>query len=225
MLRAAYQRELQRLQDELILLSSMVAHTLRQSMTALRRRDRSLAESLIERDREINARRYQIEHDSLVLIATQQPVARDLRFLAGVIEIAGELERIGDYAKGIGRIVLRLPPGEPDFSIHEIPRMCDKVLVMLERAQQAYLAQDIVAARAIPADDDVVDALYNAMNARLLDWMRVSPIAVEEANLLLWAAHNIERAGDRVTNICERTIYTVTGDLIELDMQQPTPQP
>ena len=221
MLRATYHREMQRLQDELIMLSSMAAHALRHSMTALKRHDRDLAELLVVRDRDINARRYQIERDCLVLIATQQPVARDLRFLAGVLEIAGELERIGDYAKGVGRIVLRLPPGAPTVPVYEIPQMCDKVLAMLERSQQAYLAQDAAAARAIPAEDDAVDTLYNAFNARMMDWVRATPSAVEEANLLLWAAHNLERAGDRVTNICERTIYTVTGDLIEIDMHSP----
>lgn len=221
MLRATYHRDLQQLQDELVMLSSMVSHALRHSMTALKRHDRTLAGLLVGRDRDINARRYQIERDCLVLIATQQPVARDLRFLAGVLEIAGELERIGDYAKGVGRIVLRLSPGAPTVPIYEIPQMCDKVLAMLERAQQAYLSQDAEAARAIPLEDDAIDSLYNAFNARMLTWMRNTPTAVDEANLLLWAAHNLERAGDRVTNICERTIYTVTGDLIEIDMQRP----
>ena len=119
--------------------------------------------------------------------------------------------------------MLRLPPGAPTVPIHEIPQMCDKVLSMLERAQHAYLTQDAGAARAIPAEDDAVDTLYNTFNTRMLDWMRNTPTSVDEANLLLWAAHNLERAGDRVTNICERTIYTVTGDLVEFDMPRPNP--
>ncbi|MBW7882823.1 MAG: phosphate signaling complex protein PhoU [Caldilineaceae bacterium] len=223
--RTTYLREMQHLQDELVLLASMVSHALTQSMIALKRHDRDLSEWLIRHDKDINAKRYQIERDCLTLIATQQPMARDLRFLAGVLEIAGELERIGDYAKGIGRIVLRMPPGTLARPIVEIPKMCEKVLDMLRRAQDAYLRLDVAAAYAIPKEDDEVDELYNRFNREMLEWVRVDPASVDVANLLMWAAHNIERAGDRVTNICERTIYTATGDLVEVDMNSQSSQP
>jgi phosphate transport system protein len=219
MARTVYLRELQRLQDDLLLLSSMVSYALRQSMLALKHCDCNLASWLIEDDARINVRRYDIEADALALIATQQPVAGDVRFLAGVLEIAGELERIGDYAKGVGRIVAKLPSGSHPVPIGEIPQMCELVLAMLGRALDAFMRQDAALAREIPQADDEVDALYNRFNQKMLSLIRVDSSLVDHANALLWAAHNIERAGDRVTNICERTIYTVTGDFIEVDMR------
>jgi len=218
MLRSVYSGQLQEVQDRLLLLTSMVSFALRQSMVVLKKRDHQLAQWLIDNDRSINATRNGIEQDCLALIATQQPMARDMRMLAGVLEIAGELERIGDYAKGIGKVVLRLPQ-EPVPSVPhgEIALMCEKVLDMLARAQDAFLRQDVVAAYAIPREDDSVDELYNRFNSRILDLIRTAPHLVDQANCMLWVAHNLERAGDRVTNICERTIYTATGEFVEID--------
>jgi phosphate transport system protein len=218
MLRTVYWGQLQELQDRLLLLTSMVSFALRQSMVILRKRDYQQAQWLIDNDRSINATRYGIEQDCLAVIATQQPMARDMRMLAGILEIAGELERIGDYAKGIGRIVLRLPVEVVPAVPHgEIPLMCEKVIDMLARAQDAFLRQDVVAAYAIPREDDQIDELYNRFNSRILELIRTAPHLVDQANCMLWAAHNMERAGDRVTNICERTIYTATGEFVEID--------
>jgi phosphate transport system protein len=217
MARTQFNRELQRLQDEVLLLGSMVRQALAEAVTALCERDLEAAKRIIAGDREINVRRFRLEDDCLSLIAMQQPAAKDLRLLAAILEIATELERIGDYAKGIGKINLMMG-AEPFIKpLIDIPRMCDKVLDMLTRALDAFVNQDVEAARAIPREDDELDDLYNAINRHLIAMIVKNPAIIDHANYLTWVAHNLERAGDRVTNICERVIYTVTGEFVEFD--------
>jgi phosphate transport system protein len=219
MVRARFTQELERIQDEMLMMGSMVNQALCDAMEALKQRDLETAKRLIADDRLINKKRYEIERLCLYLIATQQPMAGDMRLLAALLEISTELERIGDYAKGIGRIILLMgsvPLVKPPA---EIPRMCTKALDMLQQALDAFIHRDVRAAQAIPKEDDEIDALYNQVQRELLKIMMENPEAVDQANNLLWAAHNLERAGDRVTNICERIIYTVTGELVEFDME------
>jgi phosphate transport system protein len=144
-------------------------------------------------------------------------MARDIRLLASALEIAGELERMGDYAKGIGRITLYIGRQQPIKPLIHIPQMCDIVVEMLRAALDAFIKQDEHAARTIPLQDDEVDALYNIINRELIDIMIANRNDIDHANYLSWAAHNLERAADRVTNICERIIYTVTGEMLEMD--------
>jgi phosphate transport system protein len=144
-------------------------------------------------------------------------MARDMRLIAAVIEIAAELERIGDYAKGIGRITIYIGKTPLVKPLVHMPQMCDIVVTMLRASLDAFIAQDIAQARAIPKRDDEVDALYNQINRELIDIILADPSRIDHANYLLWAAHNLERGADRVTNICERIIYTVTGKFVELD--------
>lgn len=217
MARTYFDRELQRLQDEILLLGSMVRQALSEAVTALVKRDLDAAKRIVIGDREINSHRFRIEDDCLSLIAMQQPAAGDLRLLAGILEISAELERIGDYAKGISKINLMMGSGPLIKPLVEIPQMCEKTIDMLARALDAFVNHDVVAARAIPLEDDVVDDLYNTVNRQLLDLIVKNPAIIDQANYLSWVAHNLERAGDRVSNICERIIYTVTGEFVEFD--------
>ena len=221
MLRTFFTRELQKLQDDLLMLGSMVRQALLEAVDALRTRDLEAARRIIAGDREINRRRHAIEDACLSLIATQQPMAGDLRLLAAILEISTELERMGDYAKGIGRINLMLGPEPLVAPLVEIAQMGEKAVDMLGRALDAFVHQDLAAARAIPHEDDVVDDLYNRLNRGLIDVVTANPKLVDRANYLSWVAHNLERAADRVTNICERVIYTITGEFVEFDAEEP----
>lgn len=217
--RETFERELQRLQNEMLALGSMVEQAIAESVELLKRRDMEGSRRLIAQDRQINEKRFAIEGDTLVLIATQQPMAGDLRTLAAVLEIATELERIGDYAKGIAKINLLIGEGPLLKPVADIPLMAEKARSMLHRALDAFVRQDVALARAIPTEDDQVDALYNQVYRELLTFIMADPRNMDQANYLLWAAHNLERAADRVTNICERVIFTATGEMIEMDVE------
>lgn len=217
MLRKTFEQELQRVKEEIIILGSMVEDATLKSVEALKKRDLQAARQILETDREINARRYAIEESVVVLIATQQPMAHDLRFLASVLEIVSELERMGDYAKGIAVINLRMGDEPLLKPLIDIPRMAQKGVDMLHRALTAFIQEDVEAARAIPKEDDEVDALYNQVYRELMTFVIQDPKNIERANWLLWAAHNLERFADRVTNICERTVFLATGQFIEFD--------
>lgn len=215
--RENFERELRRLQDEVLALGSMVEERLVESVELLKQQDLKGARRLIERDCEINQKRFQIEGDTLALIAMQQPMARDLRILAAILEITTELERMGDYAKGIGKITLLIGTEPLLKSLIDIPIMADKSCTMLHRALEAFVRQDVEAAALIPEADDEVDALYNQVYRELLSYIIADPSTIEQANYLLWCAHNLERFADRVINLCERVIFTVTGELVEFD--------
>jgi phosphate transport system protein len=216
MLRQTFEDELQRLQDEVLMLGSMVEDALTDSVECLRKRDMERSHQLIANDRLINEKRFAIEADTLTLIATQQPIAGDLRVLASVLEIAAELERMGDYAKGIANINLMIGEEPLLKPLVDIPRMAEKARDMLHRALEAFIQRDVELAQAIPAEDDEVDALYNQVYRELASYILSNPRNIEQANYLLWAAHNLERTADRVTNICERVVFTVTGQMAEI---------
>ena len=218
--RDQFEHDLQQLRDDLLLMASMSAQAIRRSITALQSIDDILAREIIAGDVAINEKRFAIEDECLTLIATQQPMARDMRLIAGVLEISGELERIGDYGKGIARIVLLMDNQPPLKPLVDIPRMADIALNMLDQAMEAFVANDPVAASRIPEQDDEVDALYNQVYSELLTVLMARPGQVERANHLLWAAHNLERCADRVNNICERIVYTATGEFHEFDMEE-----
>jgi phosphate transport system protein len=219
MLRETFERELQRLQDEVLVLGSMVEKAIIESVEVLKRRDLEGARRLIAEDRVLNKKRFAIEDEALVLIATQQPMAGDLRTIAAVLAIISELERIGDYAKGISKINLMM--GEAPFvkSLVDIPRMAEKARDMLHRALKAFVEQDVDLARAIPDEDDEVDALYNQVYRELLTFIMNDPRTIDQSTYLLWAAHNLERAADRVINICERVVFAATGKMMEMDVE------
>ena len=220
--RAALERELQRLNDDILILGSMAEKAILQSVDMLKRRDIAGSHQLIADDMKLNRKRYSIESDCLIVIATQQPMASDLRSLAAMLELAIELERVGDYGKGIARITIMMGDEPLVKPLVDIPRMAEKACDMLHRALDAFVRRDVEMARAIPKEDDEVDAMYNHVYNDLLQMIIGDPKTLDQAPHLLWVAHNLERAGDRVTNICERVIFTVTGEMQEMDMEDPS---
>ncbi len=216
MIRKTFDRELQFLQDEMLALGSMVEDALIQSVEYLKARDFEGSQQLMEQDRIINEKRFAIEEEVLNLIALRQPVAKDLRVLAAVLEITGELERIGDYAKGIGKINLLIGDHPLLKPLIDVPAMAEKTRSMLHRALDAFIQRDVELARAIAEDDDNVDQLYDQVYRELMTYIISDPKSLSQANYLLWAAHNLERAADRVVNLCERVVFTVTGEMEEL---------
>ncbi len=215
--RSTFDRHLQRLTDEVLVLGSLVEQAVLKSVEALSRQDRVSARSLYQQDQYINERRYAIENECIILLATQQPMGRDVRYIAGILEIITELERIGDYAKGISKITLLMDEADEPQAIQVLQRMANIGLVMLRRALTAFTSSDVAAARAIPQEDDAVDRLYNQLHDRMIEVMLQDRTRVSTANYLMWAAHNLERMADRVINICERVVYVVTGEMKELD--------
>lgn len=216
MIRKTFENELQQVKDDVLVLGSMVEQAILDSVEALKKRDLKAAEKILEDDRKINKKRFEIENQLMVLIATQQPMAHDLRLLASAMEIISELERMGDYAKGIANINLRMGDQPLLKPLIDVPRMAQKDVDMLHRSLTAFINEDVEAARAIPKEDDEVDALYNQIYRELMTFVIADPKTIERANWLLWVAHNLERVADRVTNICERTIFIATGELVEI---------
>jgi phosphate transport system protein len=204
--------------DEILVLDSMVENATLNAVDALKKRDIETPRRIYDEDSNINAKRFELENELIVTIATQQPImAHDLRLLASIYEVIGELERIGDYAKGIAKITLLLGDKPLVKPLIDVPRMADIAVSMLHRAVDAFVNGNAELARSIPQEDDQVDALYNQVYRELVTIMFSDPSTIDRANHLLWVAHNLERMADRVTNICERTIYIVTGQLIEMD--------
>lgn len=215
-MRKSFESDIQHLKDELLLLGSMVEQSTLDAVEALKKRDIQASRRIYETDLKINAKRYAIEEQVMVLIATQQPMAHDLRLLASILEVAGELERMGDYAKGIATINLRMGEQPLLKPLVDVPRMAQIGTSMLHRALTAFVNEDAETARQIPAEDDEVDLLYNQVYRELMTFVLENPKNIERANWLLWVAHNLERLADRVTNICERTIFIVTGEIKEI---------
>jgi phosphate transport system protein len=216
MIRKTFEHEIQQVKDEVLLLGSMVEHAIIASVETLKKRDIKGAEKIIAEDREINKKRFDIERQLMILIATQQPMAHDLRLLASTMEIISELERMGDYAKGIANINVRMGEEALLKPLIDIPRMAQIGSDMLHRSLTAFVNEDVEASKAIPIEDDEVDALYNQIYRELMLLIIQDPKSIERANWLLWVAHNLERVADRVTNICERTVFIATGELNEI---------
>jgi len=216
MVRKTFENELQQVKDSVLVLGSMVEQSIIDSVEALKKRDIPAAEKILMADKDINKKRFQIESQLLILIATQQPMAHDLRLLASCMEIISELERMGDYAKGIANINIRMGDSPLLKPLIDVPRMARKGADMLHRALTAFVNEDIETARAIPVEDDEVDALSTRSTGELMTIVIGDPTSIERANWLLWTAHNLERFADRVTNICERTVFVVTGELGEI---------
>jgi phosphate transport system protein len=216
MLRKTFENEIQHLKDEIILLGSMVEQSLLDSVEALKKRDVEWSQRIVDNDKAINDKRFALENEVMIIIATQQPMAHDLRVLASILEVISELERMGDYAKGIGVINIRMGTETLLKPLIDIPRMAQKGADMLHRAVTAFVNEDAETARAIPPEDDEVDGLYDQVYRELMTYIMADPKNIERANWLLWVAHNLERFSDRVTNICERTIFIVTGELVEI---------
>ena len=217
MSRFTLDQELKLVQDEMLLLGSLAEQAILNAVDALRRRDVAAAKSIYAEDQKINSKHFAIENHILIIFATQSPLARDLRILAAMLEIITELERIGDYAKGIAKVAMRLADDETPIPIREISTMADKATSMLHRALGAFVSEDLAAAYAIPREDDEVDELYITIYRKIVQNMIKNPETIDHTNQILWVIHNLERTADRVTNICERIVFIVSGELLELD--------
>jgi len=214
--RVAYANQIQTLRDGVVSMASMVDKAIARSMTALRMQDVQLARSVMNADREVNRQRWQSEELALLLIATQAPMAGDLRTIASTIHIVTDLERMADHAAGVAKIVVETSDEPLIKPLVDLPRMSDLARGMLADSITCFIESDAESARLIVARDDDVDDLYDQVYRELLTYMMADPATITRATHLLWVAHNIERIADRVTNICERVVYAVTGELEEL---------
>ncbi len=214
--RTAFHKKLREIQDDILAMGSMVGKAVLRSIEALKNRDMQLAQQIIADDRKINQKRFEIEEKCVELIATQQPMASDLRIILAVLNIIAEVERIGDYAEGIAKIAVMIGNEPPLKPLIDIPRMADQTVDMLRRSLDAFVNRDAEAAKKISTEDDTIDQLYDQVFRELLVFMAEDPKTITRATRLIWVAHNLERAADRITNICERVVYVVTGKMEEI---------
>ena len=220
MVRESFARHIKKLEKEIIDLGDMVAAAVNRSVAALKNRDIAEAKRIIDEDKLINDRRLEIEEECINLIALQQPVASDLREIVAILYVITDLERIGDYAEGIGKIVIMLGDEPLVRPLVDIPVMAEKAVSMLKRSLQAFVKRDAKTASAICDEDDEVDALNDRVHHNLLTCMIEDPKTISRATPLIWASHNLERVADRVTNICERTAYLATGTMREVNVSR-----
>ena len=214
MVRADFDRNLKLLQEELLLLGGLVEKAIVDSIEALKTRNLELSHKVVAQDDIIDKKTNEIEEKAIDLIATQQPIAIDLRTLMSVIHISVELERMGDYAEGIGKIGIMMGNDPPVKPLVDIPKMADKASGMLKRSLDSLVRRDPILARQVCDDDDEVDNLYDQIYNDLIQLMISDPSTIQRATYLMWAAHDLERIADRATNIGERVIFLVTGQLI-----------
>ena len=220
MTRTAFERQLVEIQEDMLVLADMVESAIRRSIQALKDRDRELAHQVIADDLKVNRKRYDIEERCLELIATQQPLAGDLRTIVAVLHMIVDLERMGDHAEGVAKIAATLADEPPLKPYIDLPRMAEVASEMLRESLEAFKHRDADRARAIIDRDDEVDALYDQVYRELLTYMLSDPHTIERATHLIWVAHNLERIADRVTNVCERVAYLVTGKMEEMNVSK-----
>jgi phosphate transport system protein len=219
-MRESFKEHINGLNEDVVAMSEMVATATSRSVEALGSQDIEKAKQIVNDDLLINRKRWQIEEKCINLIALQQPVATDLREIIAVLNIITELERMGDYAEGNAKIAIMLG-GEPLIRpLIFLPKMAEKTNSMLKRSMQALVSRDAKAAMAICNEDDEVDKLYDEAYHDLLMCMIKDPTLVSKATPLIWAAHNLERIADRVTNICERIVFLATGSMPQVNVSK-----
>lgn len=218
MTREAYHTALKALEGEVMQMAETVQNTVRDAVSALRARDLVRSKQIVDDDVIIDRLRFDIEEKGLLLLATQQPMASDLRVIAAILNIITDLERIGDHAEGLAKISLAIGNTPLVKPLVDIPRMAEKGLSMLERSMKAFLERDAEASRRLGQEDDEVDALHDRVYQDLIGIMIRDPQTITGATYLLWAAHNLERIADRATNIAERVVFMVTGKMEEINV-------
>ena len=218
MTRDLFKAELRQLQDDVLTLGSMTEKAILDAMESLRDGDVEWSRRIIADDAKINRKRFEIEDRAIAVVATQQPMATDLRALVSVLYIITDLERIADHAEGVARINTMMEPEPLPRKLGYIPAMADRAVAMLRDSLKAYIDQDVEAARQICHADDEVDRLQDSVYEEAFRAMVADPSTIQRYTYLLWTAHNLERIADRCTNICERVIYTVTGHMDELNV-------
>ncbi len=218
MARDIYNRKIQQIKDEILLLGSMVEQAALDSVAAFKKKDTEAAKTVVDEDQAINDKRFAIENAIMILFATQQPLAHDLRLLSAMLIVSNELERMGDYAKGIANNTIRLAKADIPIPIRDIEKMADLGVSMLHRSLLAFVDENMELAIKIPKEDVFVDELFNKSYRAIVNAMITNPTIIDDASFLLWVVHNLERFADRTVNICERTIFIISGELLEMDM-------
>ena len=220
MTRSVFEKQLAEVQEDMLVMAGMVQEAILQGVEALKTRNVEQARRVIANDVEINNKRYETEDKCIELISLQAPLASDLRTIIAVLHITVDLERMGDHAEGIARIVLMLADEAPLKPYIDIPRMAQIAIEMMEGALEAYKQRDTALARRIIDRDDEVDELYDQLYRELLMFMIEERGTIQRATYLIWVAHNLERIADRVTNICERVVYLVEGKIQDLNVSK-----
>ncbi|MCC7088527.1 MAG: phosphate signaling complex protein PhoU [Chloroflexi bacterium] len=220
MTRDLFNSELRQLQNDVLALGSMAEKAILDSVEALRDGDAEWSRRIILDDARINRKRFEIEDRCIFVIASQQPMATDLRALISVLYIITDLERMADHAEGIARINLMMGDEPLPRKLSYIPAMADRAIAMLRNSLKAYIDHDVDAARQICDADDEVDRLQDSVYDECFQAMITDPTTIQRNTYLLWAAHNLERIADRCTNICERVVYTATGHMDELNVSK-----
>jgi phosphate transport system protein len=220
MARESFSEHIKELEKDVVAMSEMVITATNRSVEALKTQNVAEADKIIANDELINKKRWDIEEKCIHLIARQQPVASDLREIIGILNIITDLERIGDYAEGIAKIVILLGDEPLIKPLVDIPQMAQKATAMLRESIEAFVKRDVKSAKAICNKDDDVDALYDQVYRELLTYMIEDPKTISKATPLIWAAHNLERIADRATNICERTVFLATGIMQDINVSR-----
>ena len=214
--RTEFRKHLRDVEDDVLAMGNKVVKAIDRAIEALQKRDLTLAHQIIADDAQINEQRFSIEDKCIGLIATQQPVAVDLRIVVAVLNIITELERIGDYAEGIAKIVIMIGDEAPLKPLIDIPRMAEITIEMINTSLQSFVTRDVELAMKVASLDNSVDGLYDQIFRELLTFMIVDPKTISRATRLIWVGHNLERAADRATHISERVVFTVTGKMKEI---------
>jgi phosphate transport system protein len=217
---ATFRKGFQEIQDKVLTMGGAVTEAINRSIEALKNRDLKLAHKIIADDAKINGQRFAIEDRCIELMATKKPTTSDLHVIVSVLSIITELERIGDYAEGIAKIVVMIGDEPPLKPLIDIPRMAELTTEMIDKSLQSFVARDVKLAKHVVTMDNIVDGLYDQVFRELLTFMMVDPKTINRATRLIWVAHNLERAADRVTNICERVVFTVTGKMEGLEVSK-----
>ena len=218
--REDFDLQLNQLQLEVKTLAQIVSKAIDRAVDALKRRDLAASQEAVNDDDYIDQKRFEIEDRCVDLIATQQPMAGDLRAIIALLHIVVELERMGDYAEGISKISLSMGDAPPLKPLIDIPLMAEKAATMLNDSIDSLLNRDMVKANAVCQADDEVDELYDQVYRDLLKFMIEDPETIQRATYLLWVAHDLERIADRATNIAERVIFLVSGKLVEINVSR-----
>ena len=216
--RTTLDREASAINDDLLRMQKLVDQSIARSVDSLKHRDQTVAQQVIDEDVAVNDLRFEIEEACLSLIATQQPAASDLRSVIAAMHMVVEMERMADHATGIAKTVIMMGDEPLLKPLIDIPRMAELAREMLRQSLEAYTERNAEKAKRVAAEDDEMDGLYRAVFDELVEIMSKTPGSATRATYLLWCAHNLERIGDRVTNIAERVVFVNTGDMRELNL-------
>ena len=217
---AGFAKGFQEIQDKVLVMGGLVTREINKSIEALKARDLKLAHKIIADDTMIDEQRFAIEGRCIELMGMQKLTIADRRAIVAVLSISTELERIGDYAEGIAKIVVMIGDEPPLKPLIDIPRMAELTVEMIDKSLKSFVERDVELARHVVTMDNLVDGLYDQVFRELLTFMMIDPKTINRATRLIWVAHNLERAADRVTNICERVVFTVTGKMEELEVSK-----